>query len=183
MLGFCFNSQYDLSLKLAPASHQIRFKTKTNHDFGQLPFPALRVVFLIKIRIFIGRVLVVILFPCSDWPLWLLWFWFMTLVNRNANKWFFYPFVCILTQVVVWVKRVRQCSALSIKGIRVIVIPVYKTDMNVNVFIVGVWILRDSYIWSSTPHIKGFLEYLTLFLLAGNVSCERFNLVCQILLN
>ena len=70
----------------------------------------------------------------------------MTLVNRNANKWFFYPFVCILTQVVVWVKRVRQCSALSIKGIRVIVIPVYKTDMNVNVFIVGVWILRDSYI-------------------------------------
>lgn len=96
---------------------------------------------------------------------------------------FFYPFVCILTQVVVWVKRVRQCSALSIKGIRVFVIPVYKTDMNVNVFIVGVWILRDSYIWSSTPHIKGFLEYLSLFLLAGNVSCERFNLVCQILLN
>ena len=69
VLGFCFNSQYDLSLKLAPASHQIRFKTKTNHDFGQLRFPALRVVFLIKIRIFIGRVLVVILFPCSDWPL------------------------------------------------------------------------------------------------------------------
>ena len=87
LLWFCFTTLCDWSRNLAPPSQPIRCKTKTNHDLVTRVFPRLRPVTSIYFEVSLAPSEIVL---CSDWPLWLHWFWFYDTQSKSAliiSKW------------------------------------------------------------------------------------------------
>ena len=95
---FCFTVLCEWSRKLAPPSKPIRYKTKTNRDLVTRVFPRLRPVTCVYFDFSLAPSDI---FVCSNWPLWLLWFWFYTYcfvsVHRSIKMKFSSSFViCML---------------------------------------------------------------------------------------
>ena len=78
---FCFTVLCEWSRKLAPPSKPIRYKTKTNRDLVTRVFPRLRPVTCVYFDFSLAPSDI---FVCSNWPLWLLWFWFYDTQSKSA---------------------------------------------------------------------------------------------------
>ena len=78
---FCFTLLCEWSRKLAPPSKPIRYKTKTNRDLVTRVFPRLRPVTCVYFDFSLAPSDI---FVCSNWPLWLLWFWFYDTQSKSA---------------------------------------------------------------------------------------------------
>ena len=78
---FCFTVLCEWSRKLAPPSKPIRYKTKTNRDLVTRVFPRLRLVTCVYFDFSLAPSDILV---CSNWPLWLLWFWFYDTQSKSA---------------------------------------------------------------------------------------------------
>ena len=82
MHWFCFTSlMWLVKKKLALRFQPIRCKTNTSHDFVARVFPRFRRFgcFYFEFSLALS-----VIFLSSDWPLWLLWFWFYDAQSKSA---------------------------------------------------------------------------------------------------
>ena len=81
-IGFALLLSCDwLKKKLAPRFQPIRCKTNTNHDLVARVFPRFR---RFGCCYFEFSLALSVIFLSSDWPLWLLWFWFYDAQSKSA---------------------------------------------------------------------------------------------------
>ena len=77
----CFTTLCDWSGKPAPLSQPIRCKAKTNRELVTRIFPRLKTFTCIYCEFSLAPCEI---FLCSDWPLWLPWFWFYDTQSKSA---------------------------------------------------------------------------------------------------